>query len=218
MSSTSLIQHLRGQRRFYFPLSIAVLTVSVSGCRGQTSEDPPIHLNPNMDSQPRYDPQAESKFFSDRSTMRHPVDGTVSRGRLEEDDVYFRGRDGTQLVEKISIPITDALLKRGRERYEVFCVPCHDKTGSGNGIVVKKGYPQATNLLAEYTRGMPDGQIYAAIAYGVRNMPSYGSQIPVQDRWAIVAYVRALEVSQNATMEDVPAERRGTLSQEGSRP
>jgi mono/diheme cytochrome c family protein len=188
--------------------------VALAGCRGQISEDPPIHMNPNMQSQPRYDPQSEAKLFEDRRSMRQPVEGTVAHELLDEDDAYNLGRNGDKYVAKVPVPITDALLHRGQERFGIYCSPCHDKTGSGQGMVVKHGYPQATNLLDDYARHISDGQIYSAIRNGVRNMPSYAPQIPVADRWAIVAYVRALEISQNATIEDVPSDKRASLQVE----
>ncbi|HEU4406625.1 MAG TPA: cytochrome c [Polyangiaceae bacterium] len=200
--------------------ALALLAPLCAGaCRGQPSEEPPVHINPNMDSQPRYDPQAESKFFTDRATMRRPVEGTVARGRLEEDDGYYRGLGPAgRPLDKLPVPITDALLRRGQERYNIFCAPCHDRTGSGQGPVAQRGYIGVRNLLDDYTRKLPDGQVYSAIAHGVRTMPSYGTQIPPEDRWAIVAYVRALEVSVSASLDDVPQERRASLTLEPVRP
>lgn len=189
---------------------------ALSGCRGQTSDQPPVHLNPNMDSQPRYDPQAEAKLFEDRRTMRMPVDGTVPKGQLYEDEAYAYGKEGDRYVMKVPVPITEPMLKRGQERYNIYCTPCHDKTGAGKGMVVQRGYPTPTDLHGDYARKLTDGQIYAAIANGVRNMPSYGPQVPIADRWAIVAYVRALQFSQNATMDDVPAEKRASLPVEAN--
>jgi mono/diheme cytochrome c family protein len=197
-------------------LSGALALAALTGCRGQESEQPPIHYNPNMDSQPRYDPQAESKFYEDRRTMRQPVEGTVARGNFLENDVYATGKDGDQYVAKMPIPITEATLKRGQQRYNIYCTPCHDASGSGKGLVVTRGYPAATNLNEAYSRTMADGQVYGAIAYGIRNMPSYAAQIPVDDRWAIVAYVRALQFSQNATAQDVPADKRGGMTVEAA--
>ncbi|MCU0656991.1 MAG: cytochrome c [Polyangiaceae bacterium] len=194
------------------------LTALLAGCRGQESDQPPVHLNPNMDSQPRYDSQAESKFFEDRRTMRFPVEGTVAKGNFLENDVYATGKDGDQYVAKMPVPITESMLKRGQQQYNIYCTPCHDATGSGMGLVVTRGgYPQATNLNEAYSRTMPDGQIYGAIAYGIRNMPSYAAQIPVEDRWAVVAYVRALQFSQNASIQDVPADKRGGMPVEAAK-
>jgi mono/diheme cytochrome c family protein len=198
------------------PLLVALC---VGACRGQPSEEPPVHINPNMDSQPRYDPQAESKFFTDRATMRRPVQGTVARGRLEDDDAFYRGLGPSGApLDRMPVPITAELLRRGQERYNIFCTPCHDQTGSGQGTVAQRGYIGIRNLLDDYTRKLPDGQVYSAIAHGVRTMPSYGTQVPPEDRWAIVAYVRALEVSTTASLDDVPQERRSSLSLEPARP
>jgi mono/diheme cytochrome c family protein len=194
------------------------LTALLAGCRGQESDQPPVHLNPNMDSQPRYDAQSESKFFEDRRTMRSPVEGTVAKGNFLENDVYATGKDGDQYVAKMPVPITESMLKRGQQQYNIYCTPCHDATGSGMGLVVTRGgYPQATNLNEAYSRTMPDGQIYGAMAYGIRNMPSYAAQMPVEDRWAVVSYVRALQFSQNATIQDVPADKRGGMPVEAAK-
>jgi cytochrome c553 len=185
---------------------------TLAACRGQESDSPPVHLNPNMDSQPRYDPQSEAKFFEDRRTMRTPVDGTVAKGNENDNEPYVYGHEGDRYVVKMPVPITAELLERGQERYNIYCTPCHAQSGNGAGIVVKRGYPAAANLLEKYSRTMTDGQLYSAIANGVRNMPSYAGQIPVADRWAIVAYVRALQFSQNATLDDVPTDKRGSLT------
>ena len=196
-------------------LVLAMLaSAAVVSCRGQESADPPVHLNPNMDSQPRYDPQSVSKFYEDRRTMRPLVDGTVARGNLNDDETYTKGCEDGHFTLKSPIPMTSDVLKRGQERYDIYCTPCHDKTGYGEGLVVKRGYPKPINFHEDYARKMPDGQVYGAIANGVRNMPSYAAQIPVADRWAIVAYVRALQFSQAARVEDVPAATRGSLAVE----
>jgi hypothetical protein len=187
---------------------------TLPACRGNESESPPVHLNPNMDSQPRYDPQAESKFYEDRRTMRQPVEGTVAKGNLDDNEAYTFGREGDRYVMKLPMPITEPLLLRGQERFNIYCTPCHDKVGEGHGTVAKRGYPAPTNLQDDRVLKMTDGQIYTAISQGIRNMPSYAGQISVADRWAIVAYVRALEFSQNATPEDVPPDQRASLKVE----
>jgi len=196
--------------KLYMVIGIALLITSCY--RGKPSEDPPIHLNPNMDSQQKYEAQEESQFFKDGLTMRPPVAGTVARGDLREDDAYYRGRnnDGS-LIVKMPVEITMDLLKRGQERYNIYCSPCHDRTGSGKGIVVKKGFLQPPSIHLDRLRESPDGYFYDVISNGIRNMPSYKHQIPVSDRWAIVAYVRALQRSQNAGAEDVPEELRENL-------
>ena len=193
-------------------IGFAMLSAFALGaCRGQESESPPIHMNPNMQSQPRYDPQSVSKFFEDRRTMRPIVDGAVARGLLNDDEALTQGRDGVHYVGVLKTKISEPLLHRGQERFNIYCTPCHDKTGNGNGTVAQRGFPKPTNLQEAYARGIPEGQIFAAMTYGVRNMPSYAGQIPVDDRWAIVAYVRALQFSQNAAPDDVPPEQRASL-------
>lgn len=189
----------------------------VAGCRGERSEKPPIHFNPNMDSQPRYDPQAMSKLFEDRRTMRTPDEHAVARGHLYEDEAYAYGKEGDKWVVKAPVPMTEATLHRGQERFNIYCTPCHDKTGGGNGIVIQRGagaFPKPTDFHGDYAHKLTDGQIYHAIAEGVRNMPSYGAQIPIADRWAIVGYVRALQLSQAASLDDVPNDKRAGLPEE----
>jgi cytochrome c553 len=196
-------------------LVVAMLASAVLvSCRGQEMSEPPVHLNPNMDSQPRYDPQSTSKFFEDRRTMRTPVDGTIARGTLNENEAYTEGCEDGHFAMKAPVHFTPDVLKRGQERYNIYCTPCHDKTGYGEGLVIQRGYPKPINFHEDYARHMPDGQMYSAITHGVRNMPSYAAQIPMADRWAIVAYVRALQFSQAATVEDVPADMRGSLAVE----
>jgi mono/diheme cytochrome c family protein len=192
---------------------ILVMALLVTSCyRGKPSEDPPIHLNPNMDSQPKYEAQEESEFFEDKLTMRQPVAGTVARGDLREDDAYYRGKnaDGS-LIDRMPVDITMELLQRGKERYNIYCSPCHDQTGSGKGIIIKKGFLPPPSFHLDRLRQSPDGHFYDVISNGIRNMPSYKHQIPVADRWAIVAYVRALQRSQNAKAGDVPEEIREEL-------
>ncbi len=187
----------------------------LNGCyRGKPSEDPPIHVNPNMDWQPKYEPQERSEFFEDGSAMRMPVAGTVARGDLKEDRAFYLGRteDGA-FVENVPAKITENLLERGRERYNIYCSTCHSRIGDGNGIIVQRGYVPAPSFHQDYIREYPDGKIFDVITNGIRSMPSYKHQIPVQDRWAIVSYFRALQRSQNATLSDIPVEKREELKQ-----
>jgi hypothetical protein len=187
--------------------------LGVAGCaRGRKSEKPPIHINPNMDNQPKYKAQAKSKFFEDGATMRMPVPGTVARGDLRDDDVFYKGKskDGS-FVKKAPVEVDLGLLKRGRERYDIYCAPCHSRVGDGRGIMITRGYIPPPNFHSDRIREMPDGQIFDVITHGVRNMPSYAHQVPPEDRWAIVAYLRALQRSQNATKDDIPVELRETV-------
>ena len=192
-------------------ISIAILVQT--GCyRGRPSEDPPIHVNQNMDSQQKYKAQAKSEFFEDGLSMRQPPAGTVARGDLREDDAYYHGKnsDGS-LVNKMPVEINMNLLHRGRERYNIYCAPCHDQTGAGQGIVIKKGFLPPPSFHLDRLRESPDGHFFDVITNGIRNMPQYKQQIPVADRWAIVAYIRALQRSQNASPADVPADVRQSI-------
>lgn len=184
-------------------IGLLALTSLLGACRGQTSSDPPIIPLRNMYDQQRYNPQAQSKFFEDGRTMRTPVAHTVPR-EAEIDPVLSTGRsaDGYGyvqavpgvVVERIGSPA--ALVERGEARYNIYCRPCHDGAGTGQGTVVKRGMVTPPSFHEDRIKHMPDGQLFATISNGVRNMPAYRAQIPVDDRWAIVSYVRALELSQ----------------------
>lgn len=176
-------------------LSLSALVVLLAGCRGGTSDDPPVHLNRNMDTQEKYTAQRSSGFFADGKAMRTPPEGTVARGQLREDPVYFTGKDaGGAYVPSIPFEVDAAALKRGGERFGIYCSPCHGYTGDGKGKIMEYKYPiPPTNLYEQRIYDMPDGNIYEVIANGVRNMPSYREQIPVRDRWLIVAHVRGLQ-------------------------
>jgi len=195
----SLFRHAR------LLLCAAMPLAALAGCRGQTSAEPPIVPLRNMFDQDRYDPQSESSFFADRRTMRMPVVDTVPRereldpevgqGRLFDDSGYAL-EIPTSVVERMGGP--SALLDRGEERYGIYCAPCHDGTGGGQGLVVTRAnwQPAPPTFHQDRIRQMPDGQLFATITHGVRLMPSYGARIPIADRWAIVSYVRALQLSQ----------------------
>ena len=184
----------------------------MAGCtRHRTSEDPPIHLNPNMDIQPRYNPQAESEFFEDGATMRPLVPGTVARGYLGDDIGLVTGRNRAgEYIENPAV-IDMRLLKRGRERYDIFCSPCHSRAGDGKGIMIQRGYLPPPSFYDARLLEVADGYIFEVISNGIRNMPKYRYQIPVEDRWAIVAYVRALQRSQTATLDDIPEDVQESL-------
>jgi hypothetical protein len=193
-------------------LLIASVITLVSCSRERPSVDPPIHLNPNMDDQPKYEAMEESKFFLDKSSMRMPVDGTVARSRLNEDSRYYLGKNANNtFVRKIPVSMTLPLLERGQKRFDIYCSPCHGQTGAGQGIVIKKGFLPPNSFHIDRLREIEDGYIFDVIRNGLRNMPSYGYQVPVADRWAIVAYVRALQRSQNATINDIPEDIKNNL-------
>ena len=175
--------------------------------RGSSSEKPPVHVVPDMDNQPKYKAQSESKFFDDQSTMRLPVPGTVAQNAFPVDIVYSTGRnDDSSYITIIPEKLTASVLKRGKERFYIFCSPCHSQTGDGQGVVVNRGYIPPPSFHTDYLINIPDGYIFNVITNGIRNMPSYAHQIPVKDRWAIVGYVRALQISQGAKINDFPAE------------
>lgn len=196
---------------------LALLVAAGSGCRGQTSEDPPVMLERNMYDTERYNPESYSQFFPDHRTMRAPVEGTVARDRYEDDVETATGLLADKSGYVLTIPQVvvqrsggmHKLLARGQERFGIYCSPCHGLNGDGKGIVVCKrdkptdpcesrGFPPLPSYEEPRLRQMPDGQLFATITHGVRTMPAYGPQIPINDRWAIVSYVRALQVSQMA--------------------
>jgi len=188
---------------------IATLSLALAGvaCQEQPSEDPPIHLNLNMDFQTNMKPQEENEFFADGRAMRPQVPGTVARGTLKENSELHAGKTGEAYVAKNPVRVTQEMLKRGQDRYDIFCAPCHSRTGAGDGMIVKHGMLRPPNFHEDRIVNMPDGEIYSAIVNGVRgNMPSYAYAIPVEDRWAIVGYMRALQLSRRATLDLVPAD------------
>ena len=164
-----------------------------------------------MYDQPKYKDLRESGFFRDRRQARPLPAGTVARGFLRTDSAYFEGRVGGALTTEFPVPASPALLARGRERYDIYCAPCHDRTGSGHGMVVRRGYQPPPSLHADRLRNAPVGHIFDVITRGFGAMPDYASQIPVDDRWAIVAYVRALQLAQSARVAEIPAPERAKL-------
>ena len=184
---------VRGEHRaFVGTLVVVFFGLFMAGCRGMTSERPPIHPNPNMDNQPKYLPQASSGFFADGATMRLPVEGTVARGELRDPELVT-GRDqaGAFLAAN---PVTgDGLLARGEERYGIYCTPCHGGNGNGRGVLYERAQIEAADLSSERIVALPDGQIFEVITEGLGLMSGYGYAIPVEDRWAIVAHVRAIQ-------------------------
>jgi mono/diheme cytochrome c family protein len=187
----------------------------LAGCRGETGEDPPILPERNMYDTERYNPESYSQFFSDHRTMRTPVPGTIAREGYEDDPEVRTGLDEAQDNYVLTIPQPvisragglEKMVARGQERFNIYCAPCHGQTGDGKGMVICKrdkvtddcqsrGFPPVPSYELPRLRQMPDGQLFATITHGVRTMPAYGPQIPITDRWAIVSYVRALQLSQ----------------------
>jgi mono/diheme cytochrome c family protein len=183
------------------PLSaILLLSVVMLSCRGQQTDKPPIRHHFNMNFQERFNAQQENPFFEDGMAMRMPVEGTVARGNLRHDTALFEGvNENGDYINEIPVDVTRDFLYRGKERYDIFCQVCHGGTGDGQGVIMTGGYGYvpAPTFHSESSRNMPDGEFYSAITNGIRTMPSYATQIGVEDRWAIVAYIRALQRSQN---------------------
>jgi mono/diheme cytochrome c family protein len=138
--------------------------------------------------------------------MRPPVAGTVARGQLHEDAALFTGKQGAAFVPRIPIPVTTQLVHRGRQRFDIYCAPCHGRAGNGDGIVVRRGYRAPSSFHIDRLRAQADGYFYDVITNGFGAMPDYAAQIPVADRWAIVAYLRALQLSQHAPISALPAQ------------
>ena len=167
----------------------------------------------DMHDQPKYQPLEASSFFADGRASRPRIPGTVARGRRDDDGLLVSGKQDGKLSEVFPAPVTKALLDRGHQRFDVYCSPCHDRAGTGQGMIVMRGYKQPTSFHDERLRTMPPGYFFDVVTNGFGIMPSYAGQIPVDDRWAIAAYIRALQLSQHATLADVPeAERQALLT------
>ncbi len=185
--------------------------------RNTTTTRPRIHVVPDMDNQPRFKTQMTNPLFVDGRADRPPVEGTVARGTLL-DEVVATGRAGGGWVEAIPVEVTPALVARGRDRYNIYCAPCHGLSGAGDGPVAKRAeklqegtWTPPSSFHTDLVRGRPSGHIFNTITNGIRHMPPYGPQIPVPDRWAIVSYVRALQLSQNTPLDEVPPDLVGQL-------
>ncbi len=186
--------------------------VLVEGCaRGQPTQKTPVMIIPDLEFQRKFKAQEETPFFADGRTMRTPPEGTVARGDAELDHAYYDGKVGEQDVTRIPVAVTEKLLRRGENRFNIYCSPCHDRTGRGKGMVIGYGFVPPPDFHSDRVREFADGYIFNVITHGVRNMPAYAPQIPVADRWAIVAYLRALQLSQNAPLSDVPPDVRNQL-------
>jgi mono/diheme cytochrome c family protein len=173
-------------------LATALLLLAVAGCRQ------------DMHNQPKYRPLRATAFFVDGSSARPLVDGTVARGTLHEDVVFFTGKNGNVPVKELPFAVDETLLNRGQERFNIYCSPCHDYAGTGRGMVVQRGYRQPPSFHDERLRNADAGYYFDVITNGFGAMPDYRAQVPARDRWAIVAYIRALQLSQHATKADVP--------------
>jgi len=174
-------------------LAIAALSlIGAAGCRQ------------DMHNQPKYRGLRGTAFFTDGGSARPLVEGTVARGTLQDDAVFFTGKAGTATVKELPFPVDDAVLNRGQERFNIYCTPCHDTTGSGKGMVVQRGFKAPPSFHDERLRNADAGYFFDVMTNGFGAMPDYRMQLSARDRWSVVAYIRALQLSQHAATSDVP--------------
>jgi len=178
---------------------LVLLAAAVTACRQ------------DMHDQPKYRPLRESDMFADQRSARPFVPGTVARGTLREDTVLYTGKLGNEFVTDIPVQVTAELLERGQTQFQVFCSPCHGRTGRGDGMIVQRGFKKPSSYHVDRLRQMPIGYFYDVMTNGFGAMSDYSAQVTPQDRWAIAAYVRALQLSQYAPAADVPADRHAEL-------
>jgi mono/diheme cytochrome c family protein len=204
----------------YFLLIFALLTLAVffaAGKRGSLSRKPPLEIFPDMDKQPKLRPQTYNEVFENGLSSQLPVPGTVARGAAYEDSAVTTGKvpGTTNWVATIPLPVTAESLERGQQRFIINCSPCHGQLGDGKGITTKFGMAVIADLHDSKTRKVvqqADGEIFNTISYGKNLMGAYGGLISVEDRWAIISYLRTLQRSRLASLEDVPADVRPNLT------
>jgi cytochrome c553 len=190
----------RGKRTFVFLLLSSFILLPLSGCRQK------------MANQARYDPLEASDFFEDGMAARPRVAGTVARGELSGNPFFDTGKVNGQVAEGFPMPVTVELIDRGQERFNIYCAQCHGRVGDGNGMIPSRGYRRPPSFHTQTLRTATSGHFFDVMTNGFGAMPPYGKMIPPQDRWAIAAYIRALQLSQNATVADVPADQRAKLA------
>jgi mono/diheme cytochrome c family protein len=201
-------------RYFLLIFALGVVTVmGVFGKRGHNFRQPPLEIFPDMDRQPKLRPQQPNLTFANGRSSQEPVPGTVARDDHYQDNAVNTGKEPgtTNFVSVIPVPVTEQLMLRGRQRFEIYCLPCHGPQGDGNGIVKKYGYATIRSLHEKIVVAQGDGEIFNTITYGKSTMYPYGSQISIEDRWAIVAYVRALQRSHLGFVDEVPAQAKAGL-------
>jgi mono/diheme cytochrome c family protein len=186
-------------------ITALALVCFVGGCRK------------DMQVQPRYNPYDASNFYGDSRSARPPVPGTIARGQLHLDELLYTGKVDGRESDVFPFPITRADLNRGRERYNIYCSPCHDVTGSGRGMIVLRGFPPPPSLHLDRLRQAPAGHFFDVMTNGIGVMYSYSARVSPEDRWRIAAYIRALQLSRQATFDDVPAAQQKVLTSEAAR-
>jgi mono/diheme cytochrome c family protein len=184
--------------------SVAVAVMAMSASLMSCRQD--------MHDQPKFKGYRGTSFYPDKRSVRPVVEDTVARGQLREDEKFYTGKSDGKPVTQLPVPLTRELLARGRERFDIFCSPCHDRTGHGLGTVVRRGYRRPNSLHIDRLRESPVGYFYDVMSNGFGAMSDYASQIEPADRWAIAAYIRALQLSQRATLADVPEQERARLA------
>ena len=180
---------------------VGVLLLAAAGCRQ------------DMHNSPKAIPLRESVFFKNGSSARPLVEGTVARGTLQDDAAFFTGKSGATIIDALPFPLTAEVLDRGQQRFNIYCTPCHGLSGEGDGMIVRRGYRQPPSFHLNRLRDVPIGHFYDVMTNGFGAMPDYRAQVAPRDRWAIAAYVRALQLSQHAPAAELSAEERQKLSQ-----
>jgi mono/diheme cytochrome c family protein len=202
-------------RYAYLVLALVVIgTVSIFGFRGSITTKPPLEVFPDMDRQAKYKPQAESAFFADGRADRPLPAGVVSRGDLRADDHLYLGKAANGSFAAgfpASISIDATLMERGKDRYAIFCLPCHGAIGDGNGITKSYGMGSTPTYHDDRLRKMTEGEIFNTITHGKASMGAYADKLSAEERWAVIAYVRALQRAQTGTINDVPASHKSEL-------
>ncbi len=193
-----------GNKRGWSLLAVALLLLIAVGC----NQNMTFQI---MGTQPKYLPLAPGDMFPDGQSARPVVPGTIARGHLQDDVLLYTGKQGSNDSTVFPYPVTKDVLLRGEERFNIYCSPCHGETGMGNGLVVQRGFTPPPSLHDDRLRNAPVGHFFDVITNGFGAMPSYATQIPVMDRWDIIAYIRALQLSQHATINDVPPDQRSKL-------
>lgn len=186
-----------GRFRYFLPLLIGVAVLSA--CRQ------------DMHDQPKYQPLEVNEFFADGRASRPLVEGTVARGQLKLDDHFYTGKINGELVRTFPFEITAEVLQRGQQRYDIFCAPCHDRAGTGNGMIVQRGFRAPPSLHIPRLRTEPVGHFFDVMTNGLGAMYDYADRVAPADRWAIAAYIRVLQLSRNASIGDVPDAMQQTL-------
>ncbi len=194
-----------------FFIFLVIATLSITGFRGSNSSKPPLEMFPDMDRQFKYKPQAENPNYSDGRADRPAVPGAVSLGSFEENEYFATGNVDGGFGNGFPVAIDSDMMKLGREKYTIFCTPCHGASGDGNGITKKYGMVATPTYHNDRIRNMPEGEIFNIITNGKNNMGSYGAKLRTEERWAVIAYLRALQRAQNSRISDVPEENKGEL-------